>query len=290
LRWSNEYALNLELKAGDPPGKEQIERYLRSGIDVLAIARLPGHANVEPIKERKYLGVETWSHIRNLEWTEAPLEWRQFLHLLDATGVVVKNVDCVELEGIVRSWNAWDKLEAWSRQGAAAVEELFKTKDLPWASRSRKGERMSVDTSHERIVWWISHVPWQDDALAIYSGLFVGRVRDAKPDRVTDSSLPDLMLAFHVNPASERGKRIRSDPKLQNALAKWTGRNAEVGARREPRLDGSTWEIIRCRESSRILAAAPDPGTTLVKWMEDRAKELLDDKIVQRITEIAKSA
>jgi hypothetical protein len=137
LRWSNGYALNLELKAGDPPTKDQIERYLRSGLNVLAIARLPEHKGVPAVGACKYFGLITWSRLRNLEWSEAPLEWRQFLHLLDATGVVVKNVDYVELEGIVRSWDTWDKLEAWSRQGAAAVEEQFRNKKLPWASRSK---------------------------------------------------------------------------------------------------------------------------------------------------------
>lgn len=288
LRWSNGYALNLELKAGDPPGKEQIERYLRSGIDVLAIARLPGHANVEPIKERKYLGVKTWSQFRSLEWSEAPLEWRQFVHLLDATGVVVKNVDSVELEGIVRSWDTWDKLEAWSRQGAVAVEEVLKSKSLPWASRSKKGERMSVDMSHERIVWWISHRPWQDDALAIYAGFFVGRMREGKPDPVCEGSFPDLMLSFHVDPGSPRGKRIQTDAKLQNALALWTSREAIGSRKREPRLDGSTWEVIRSRESSNILVDAPDPGTKVVDWMRDRAQEWIADGIVQRVTELAK--
>jgi hypothetical protein len=98
------------------------------------------------------------------------------------------------------------------------------------------------------------------------------------------------MLAFHVNPESDRGKRIRNDSKLQAALAKWTSRNAGAGAIREPRLDGSTWEIIRCRESSRILADAPDPGAKLVQWMNERAQEWIDDEIIQRITEIAKKA
>lgn len=288
LRWSTGHALNLELKIGDSPGKDQIERYLRSGVDVLAIARLPGHIEAHRINGRIYWGLVTWSHLRNLEWNDAPLEWRQFVHLLDAMGVVVKKVEYIELEGLVRSWNTRDKLEDWSRKGAAVVEELFQKSDLPWASRSKKGERMNVDASHERLVWWISHQPWQDDALAIYAGFFVGRIREGKPDPVLECSLPDLMLSFHVNPEAPRGKRIRTDPQLQNALAKWTSRAATGSIEREPRLDGSTWEIIRCRESSRILVEAPDPGTKVVEWMRQRAQEWIDDGIVQRITELAK--
>lgn len=46
LRWSNGYSLVLELKIDDPPGKDQIVRYLRSDSDVIAIARLPGHSYV----------------------------------------------------------------------------------------------------------------------------------------------------------------------------------------------------------------------------------------------------
>jgi hypothetical protein len=88
------------------------------------------------------------------------------------------------------------------------------------------------------------------------------------------------MLAFHVNPESERGKQIRNDSKLQRALANWTSRNSGSGAIREPRLNGSTWEIIRYRESSRILADAPDPGPKLVQCMNEGAQEWIDDGII----------
>lgn len=90
LRWPNEYSLNLELKVDDPPGKGQIDRYLRSGSDVIAIARLPGHVDVQELNGHKYLGLLTWSYLRKLDWENAPLEWRQFLRLLDVMGVVVK--------------------------------------------------------------------------------------------------------------------------------------------------------------------------------------------------------
>lgn len=203
-------------------------------------------------------------------------------------GVVVGKVDCAELEGIVQSWNAWDKLEAWSQRGMLAVQQLLEKERLPWAWKDKAGQRVKVDSSYERLVWWISHQPWQDDSLAIYAGFFVGRIRNAKPDRVLDGNLPDLMLSFHVNPESQRGERIRTDPQLQTALAKWTSRAAARSVEREPRLDGITWEIIRCRESSRILVDAPDPGTKVVEWMEQRAKEWLEDGIVQRVSELAK--
>ena len=288
MRWANEYSLNLELKVGDAPGKDQIERYLRSGIDVLAIARLPERIDVQAINGRKFLGLVTWSQLRNLQWPEAPLVWCQFLHLLDVMGVVVKKVEYTELQGIVQSWNAWDILEAWSKKGMVAVQQLIEKEKLPWAYKDKDGQRVKVDSSYERLVWWISHQPWQDDALAIYAGFFVGRLRDAKPDPVLHDSLPDLMLSFHVNPESPRGKLIRTDPQLQNALAKWTSRAATGSVVREPRLDGSTWEVIRCRESSRILLEAPDPGTKVVEWMEQRAQEWIDDGIVQRITKLAK--
>jgi len=290
LRWPNEYSLNLELKVDDPPGKGQIERYLRSGSDVIAIARLPGHRAVQELDGRRHLGVVTWSHLRNLEWNDAPLEWRQFLHLLDAMGVVVKKVEYTELEGLVRSWTTRDKLEDWSKRGMLAVQQLIEKEKLPWACKDKAGQRVKVDASHQRLVWWISHLPWQDDALAIYAGFFVGRVREGKPDPVLEGNLPDLMLSFHLNPESPRGRRVRGDADLQKAIEKWTSRAATGSVVREPRLDGSTWEIIRCRESSRILLEAPDPGVKVVEWMEQRTKEWIDDGIVHRITELAKVA
>lgn len=288
LRWSNGYSLVLELKIGDSPGKDQIARYLRSDSDVIAIARLPGHKAVHELDGRKHLGVFTWSNLRQLDWENAPLEWRQLLRLLDATGVVVGKVNTTELEGIVQSWNAWDKLEVWSQKGMLAVQQLLEKEQLPWAWKDKAGQRVKVDSSYERLVWWISHQPWQDDSLAIYAGFFVGRVRNAKLDAVLNGNLPDLMLSFHVNPESPRGQRIRTDPQLQNALAKWTSRAATGSVAREPRLDGITWEVIRCRESSRILVDARDPGTKVVEWMEQRAMEWIEDGIVQRITELAK--
>lgn len=288
LRWPNEYSLVLELKIGDSPAKDQIARYLRSDSDVIAISRLPGHSYVQEDNGRRHLGVFTWSNLRQLDWENAPLEWRQFLHLLDAMGVVVKKVEYAELQGIVQSWNAWDKLEAWSQKGMLAVQQLIEKEKLPWVYKDKERQRVKVDSSYERLVWWISHQPWQDDALAIYAGFFVGRVRQGKPDQVLHDGLPDLMLSFHVNPESPRGKRIRTDPQLQNALTKWTSRAATGSVVREPRLDGSTWEIIRCRESSRILVEAPDPGQTVVDWMEQRAQEWIDTGVIQRVTELAK--
>lgn len=50
--------------------------------------------------------------------------------------------------------------KTWNRvQGGILQKEGVLEDALPWASRSKKGERMNVDTSHERLVWWISHQP-----------------------------------------------------------------------------------------------------------------------------------
>lgn len=233
LRWSNAYSLNLELKIDDPPGKDQIERYLRSGVDVLAIARLPSHIDVQEVNGRKYRGVVTWSQFRKLEWIEAPLEWRQLLHLLDVTGVVMKKVDRTELEGIIRSWDTWDTLQEWSRKGMEAVLEVLHEADLNWVYKEKKRQRVRVDMTHQRIVWWMWHPPWQDDSLAIYSGLFMGRPKEAKNDPVLEPGFPDLMLAFHVDPDSAR-KELPKRPRIAESSKTLGGADNRSSAARAP--------------------------------------------------------
>lgn len=108
-------------------------------------------------------------------------------------------------------------------------------------------------------------------------------------DPVLEPGLPDLMLAFHVDPASRRGTLFREDPELQKSVKQWASRAAVGDAIREPRLDGHEWEILRFRQSARIVSEAPDPGKMVVDWMRARTQEWIEDRVVQRITKLAKS-
>lgn len=289
LRWPSGYRLTLELKIDNQPGKEQVERYQRSGSDVITVARLPGHIDAPESNGHKFFGSFTWSYLRKLDWANAPLEWRQFLRLLDATEVVVKNVDRAELEGIVGSWDTWDTLQEWSQKGMEAVHLVLQNAGLDWVYKEKKRQRVRVDMTHQRLVWWMWPPPWNDDSLAIYAGFFMGRNKEGEQDPVLERGLPDLMLAFHIDPNSPRGKLMRKDSALQTAIARWTSRVAFGGERREPRLDGHEWEVLRCRQTARLITEAPDPGVKTVEWMRDRALEWVEDGIVQRITELAKS-
>ncbi len=288
LRWPNEYRLTLELKIDNQPEKHQVERYQRSGSDVIAIARLPGYIDAPEINGRKFFGSFTWSYLRKLDWDNSPLVWRQLLRLLDATEVIVKNVDRAELEGIVGSWDTWDTLQEWSQNGMEAVHGVLQIAGMNWVYKEKKRQRVRVDMTHQRLVWWMWTPPWNDDCLALYAGFFMGRNKEGEQDPVLERGLPDLMLAFHIDPNSPRGKLLRKDSALQKAIKRWTSRVPLGSERREPRLDGHQWEVIRCRETARLITEAPDPGMKMVDWMRDRAQEWVDDGIVQRITELAK--
>lgn len=281
LSWPSGYRIAIELKTDEPPSARQIEAYLRSGLDVIAIAKLPARIEVTDVPERHFFGVVTWSRIRELDWNDAPLELRQLHRLLDATKVVMPKISQAALEGLVLSWNTWDALQKWARKGMEAANAVIKQGGLQCVDKQRPRERVSVDMTHERLVWWMWPPPWQDDYLAIYAGFYMGR--PLVP--VTQPHLPDLMLALHVNPTSRRGLLLRGDREWTEAAGKWAHQPPD-GVLRELLMGPANWEILRCRSSSLEIIDAPDPGERLIEWARSRAQEWVDGGIVGRLVEL----
>ncbi|WP_437507283.1 hypothetical protein [Sorangium sp. So ce1099] len=281
LTWPSGHRIALELKTDEPPSAGQIEAYMRSGLDVIAVAKLPAHIKVADVPGRQFLGVITWSRIRELDWKDAPLELRQLHQLLDATKVIMPKISQAALEGLVLSWNTWEALQEWARKGMEAAKSVIAQGGLQCVHRQKPRERVSADMTHERLVWWMWPPPWQDDCLAIYAGLFMGR--PLVP--VTQPSLPDLMLALHVNPTSRRGILLRTDAEWTTAASEWT-RQPPNGVLRELLLGPADWEMLRCRSSSLEIVDAADPGEQLVEWTQRRAQEWVDAGIVGRLAEL----
>ncbi len=279
LEWPSGYRLALELKTLDPPAPGQIERYLRSGLDVIAIAKLPASIKVNASPERRFFGVVTWTRIREIDWAGAPLEVRQLHQLLDITEVVMANVTKSALEGMLASWNTWDALQAWSRKGTEAVQVVLSQGGFKCVQQDKARQHVKVDMTHGRLAWWMWPPPWNEDSLAIYTGLFMGRPNVP----VTHSNLPDMMIALHVNPESPRGIRLCADATLTSAAQRWTSRPSD-GVTREVRPSPDAWEILRCRASSQELADADEPGMHMIRWMEARAQEWVDDGIAARLS------
>lgn len=285
LEWPSGYRLALELKTLDPPEARQVEQYLRSKLDVIAIAKLAADLEITAPLDRRFFGVITWTRVREVDWDGAPLEVRQLHKLLDATGVVMPKLTEAALEGMLVSWNTWDALQAWSRKGAEAVQIVLARGGLTCVQQDKPGQHIKVDMTHQRLAWWMWPPPWGEDALAVYAGLFMGRPNDP----VTSANLPDLLIALHVNPASQRGARLRGDAAWTTAAEHWASR-APDGVTREYRPSNDVWDLLRCRASSREIVSAEDPGMAMIKWMSARAQEWVDDGIAKRLAELVNNS
>jgi hypothetical protein len=284
LEWTTGYRLALELKTTEPPSTRQIERYLRSNVDVLAVAKLPASVNPELPAGRRFFGVKTWARIHEIDWEDAPLEVRQLHRLLEVTEVVVPKVSRAALEGLVTSWDIWDSLEAWSRKGLEAAQGALARGGFKCVQQDKARQHVKVDMTYQRLVWWMWPSPWQDDSLAIYAGLYVGR----DDDPLLAAPMPDLVLALHLDPASRRGMRLRDDATWTEAAKRWSSRALDQSSRDfDP--GPESWEILRCRASAQELVDADDPGAHMVHWMEARAQEWVDDGIVRRLSELLAS-
>ena len=284
LTWKDGYRLALELKVDEPPRRDQIERYLRSGIDVVAISKNPAIIDVAVPPGRRFLGVVTWSKIRELDWDGAPLPLCQLHQLLEVMEVVVQRITEHAFTGMLASWDTWDALQAWSLKGMEAVQRALEKGNFHCVFQDKKGDHVKVDTSHQRLAWWIFPRPWNSDAFALYGGLFMGR----QGDPVSVEGFPDLMLALHVNPDSLRGVRLRTDEPLRRVIEKWQARIEPLSSKREFFPKEGTWEILRCRTSSKELAHdEADQGLAMISWMKERAEEWVADGIAGRLAELA---
>lgn len=272
------YRLVLELKVDVPPDRMQVEKYLRDGADVVAVARFARPANIAVSGGGRFLGVVPWRRIRELWWDGAPLPLRQLHHLLDATRVAMPNITLPGLTGLVSSWSAWGVFREWSLHAAEAVAADFAEAGHTWVWRQGKKGRIGFDESNERYAARLWPPPMRGDWLYLFVGIFVGR----EGDPVLIEGVPDLFFALHVDPKKVMGQRLQKDANLQAAVDKWKGRAGNVHREYWP----GEWEVLRARASALELVQSTDQPDAFLAWMRARAKEWIEDGVLGLVAQI----
>lgn len=275
------YRIVLELKVDAPPDAEQVEKYLESGADVIAIARFQRPVPIKTINGKRFRGTTTWRRIRELKWSNGapPLQLLQLYELLDATGVIMPNVSLPGLMGIVSSWHARAAFKEWSQRAATAATEDFCAAGYDWIVRAGSKGRVGFEESYERYAARLWPPPRRKDWLQIYVGVFVGRTDD--PTLV--EGVPDLFFALHVNPAMLFGQQLQTNAEFKAAVRAWQKRKGDEPMRE---YNPGKWEVLRARSSTLQLAQVQDQEQAFATWMQARAKEWLSDGIVAAIAKL----
>lgn len=276
LSWGKR-SLVLELKVGEAPSAGQIGRYFDAGVDVAAIAKFPARPPVQPPAGSRFLGVITWHRIHSLHWPDAPLEVRQLKALLEAAEVVVPFVNLDALQGMVRSWDAWDVVDRWARVGMERVARTL-SQEQPVSWVTKEGRRNgAVDDQHHRFVHWIWMLPWRDtEGFGVFGGLFPGR--PGTPTLI--EGLPDLVLALHLNPAGQIAPGLTQAPSWDGVLRNRVRRQQEQpdGVLREVHV--GAWELVRDRAPGSLLLTSNNQEQALGDWLEARASEWASDGLL----------
>ena len=95
-------------------------------------------------------------------------------------------------------------------------------------------------------------------------GFYFGRPGDP----VLAAGLPDLLLTWHVDPASALHRRLHAD--TDGALQRWVKRPTETVSRE---LRPQDWESVRARCSAALLLGVPDPRAAFLAWFDARLDE-----------------
>ncbi|MCK6530441.1 hypothetical protein L6R50_23750 [Myxococcota bacterium] len=286
LRWRGE-SLVLELKRSAPPDVEQLGKYLNEpgappaahGLEkrrqdrrwVTAIAAYPT-TFPEP-----FLPMTTWSRLRRIAWPDAPLEWRQFCHLIDAVGVAVSRLELPAVMGILPAWDARDVLTTWSWDAVRAVRDLLEAAGLPCGIKEGRGAK--PEDYAQRFGLWTWPTPWVE---ADRFGVFVGVSRGTDRRPLLVPGVPDLSLMLHVNPECATAAALRADEAFGGASEVWCARGGPVVRQR----DLGWWHVLQARESLVSIVAASDQGAAFRAWMTARAQEWIDAGIVSRVAAI----
>ncbi len=137
----------FELKVQAPPTVEQttveqIGRYLARENNVLI--GIGAWSNAAALRAElpiahvgRLIDVVTWNQLRYLTWNDAPLEFRQFQHLLDAIGVAVPRTDEQQLAGLATALPLFPLLESWIPAGLAEVRDICTRANLTVTRSSR---------------------------------------------------------------------------------------------------------------------------------------------------------
>lgn len=291
LAWPSAPKLVLELKVWEPPTSEQIDCYLRAGLDVAAVAAHHGVIEVTPPPGRRFWGVATWRqiHASISSWDRAPLEARQFVVLLERLGVVTPRLMLPALQGVVASWDAWATLEDWVHRATNDVGAVLTKAGFPCVRKDGARDWVRIDErrEHRRFVGWTWPSPWRDDE---QFGVCVG-LRMGTPSLPTlDEGVPDVMVCLHVDPRSAVGRGLREDAPLGAAALRWRGRAPLVQLVREWEPLSTVWSVLRARASAAELLEAEDQGAHLAAWARDRAQEWVEDGVVDRVVAVWKAA
>ena len=197
--------------------------------------------------------------------------------------VAVPNIALNGLIGLSASWHAWQTFRGWSQVAAGDVARQFEKAGLHWVPRHGTKGPYSFEENHERYAAVLWPPPMRADYLKLFMGVFVGRPQD--PPLV--EGVPDLVFILHVDPNRALGKQLRTDADFLAAVETWRKRDAENGrTRREFWPEKDSWEILRGRLSGLELVQSGEQEAVFKAWMLDRAKELLADGVMARLTKL----
>lgn len=271
----------LELKVDAPPDTAQIEKYLRDGADVIAIARFTRPSTASVRVGGRFLGTTTWRRIRALTWIggQPPLPLLQLYELLDATRVIMPNVSLPGLMGMSSSWLIWTIFREWSLRAAQIAVDDFAAAGFKCVTREGARGRIGFEEAHERYVARLWPPPIRGDWLKVYVGLFAGRPGD--PTLV--EGVPDFFFALHVDPGMSFGQQALGDAGFGVAATTWHNR-AGTGVLREVRL--GTWEVLRARSSALQLVQAADQEAAFLAWMRERVAEWITDGVMAAVARL----
>jgi hypothetical protein len=278
LAWPG-YRLVLELKVGDPPAAEQVEKYLIEGADVVAVAR--STRRIDPARGTgRFLGVVTWRSLRDLDVTDAPLAFHQLHHLIDAMEVAVPNITLGGMVGLSSSWDAWQQLRGWSIAAADDVADDFRAAGHAWVGRHRPKGPHSFEENNKRYAAGLWPPPLRADYLKVLLGIFVGREQD--PTLV--EGVPDLLFFLHVDPRGRLGRELRADSVFCAAAETWRKRDQPSHRTRREFLPGEdNWEIMRARVSGLELLQEKNQELYVKDWLKTRGREWIEDGVLARL-------
>lgn len=275
LSWETGQQLVIELKVWNPPSESQLQQYSDENVYLAAFAAFPASYALP-----RCFGAITWGRLTQVEMINTPLEWRQLVGLIHQMGVAVPRLELPALSGLIPTWGAWQALEKWIRPAAESLAASSTAAGLPCVCTEKQKGSQKLDESNGRFAAWVWPPPWRN-GLGFFVGMFIGR--DGDP--VLVPGLPDLVLAFHLDPASREAEALLANETISESVSDWQAGNTSGEARE---LRPHKWELLRIRQSTLILLSQKDQGKFIQEWSQAAFQGFVDAGLVNAVVQASK--